>query len=152
MQPPISFTRADTVLAIQSAIFSDQYAVMAEAFGSGTNPWLTPQEASLRLPRILAIFGLVGFAVPIASYLIWWLTYASGLGKILDDWNYRAGVFMSAAEEIYRAKGQVHPAPLFDYVFWDVLWVAFINVPLYIVLGSIWWTFNRHKKAEYEAL
>jgi hypothetical protein len=102
----------------------------------------------LRLQRILAIAAIIGFAVPIASYLIWWLTYASGLGKILDDWNYQAGVFMSAAEEFYRAKGQLHHGAIFDWVFWDVLWVAIINVPLYMALGLIWWsvTRNRHEQ------
>jgi hypothetical protein len=103
-------------------------------------------EAPLKLQRILALAAIIGFFVPIGSYLIWWLTYASGLGKILDDWNYQAGVFMSAAEEIYRAKGQMRPAPIFDYVFWDVLWVAIINVPLYVMLGLIWWAITKHGK------
>jgi hypothetical protein len=101
----------------------------------------------LRLPRTPAIFGLVGFAVPIASYLVWWLAYAIGLGKILDDWNARMGVFVSLLEELVHAKGQQAHPPIFDWMFWDVLWVAVINVPLYMALGLIWRAFASQRKA-----
>jgi hypothetical protein len=53
---------------------------------------------------------------------------------------------MSAAEEFYRTKGQPRHAPIFDYVFWDVLWVAIINVPLYMTLGLIWWSVARARQ------
>jgi hypothetical protein len=76
-----------------------------------------------------------------ASYLTWRLAYAIGLGKILDDWNARVELFTSFERELNAHAGHV----VFDYVFWDVLWVATINVPLSLALGSIWWALVRHR-------
>ena len=90
----------------------------------------------MKLQRALAIAAIIGFAVPIASYFNWRLAYASGLGKILDDWNARAELFMSAERELTTRTG----IALFDYQFWDVLWVAIINVPIYMALAVIWWS------------
>jgi hypothetical protein len=104
------------------------------------------------LRSTLATFGLVGFGVPIASYLVWWLAYAIGLGKILDDWNARVGGFMSALEELIHAGGLSYHYRIFDWIFWDVLWVAVINVPLYMAAGLIWRAFTRHRKAESKPL
>ena len=89
----------------------------------------------MKLRYTLAISALIGFFVPLASYLVWWLAYAIGLGKILDDWNYRAGVFISLLGEIVHARGQAPHYALFDWIFWDVLWVAIIT--LFVLMEKI---------------
>lgn len=93
----------------------------------------------MKLQRVLAIAAIIGFVVPIASYFTWRLAYASGLGKILDDWNARAELFMSAERQIATRTG----IAFFDFIFWDVLWVAIINVPIYMALAVIWWSIAR---------
>ena len=93
----------------------------------------------MQLRRVLAFSAIMGFLVPIASYFTWRLAYASGLGKILDDWNDRVRFFTSLMREINARADHV----IFDYAFWDVLWVAIINVPLSLALGSFWWTLLR---------
>jgi hypothetical protein len=102
----------------------------------------------VQLRRVLLFSAIVGFAVPIASYVIWQLSYAIGLGKALDDWNARVELFASLQHELSSPRGLVAwtwPPTLFDWVFWDVLWVAIINALLYMALGSIWRALVRHK-------
>ena len=98
------------------------------------------------LPRVLWVSAGIGFGVPFASYGVWQSAYAIGLGKILDDWNVRGGPFTSLEAELAAQVFHGNTLPtLFDYVFWDVLWVAIINVPLYMALGSICWTLITHR-------
>ena len=101
----------------------------------------------MRLPRTPAIFGLVGFVVPIASYLVWWLAYATGLGKTLIL-EFASRYFHLRDWRNSSRQGAVVPLCNFRLDILDVLWVAVINVPLYMALGLIWRAFTRHRKTE----
>jgi hypothetical protein len=73
----------------------------------------------MQLRRVLWVSAGLGFCVPVASYWVWWLANVLGVGNFLDNWMF-------------------HASGIWFFVFWDVLWVAIINVPLYMALAAAW--------------
>jgi hypothetical protein len=78
----------------------------------------------LKLQRILAAAAIIGFVVPITSYMEWWLV----IQNQKPSWGLRLTGF-------------------FDGFFVDnVLPIAVINVPIYVTLGLIWWSIARTRR------
>jgi hypothetical protein len=83
-------------------------------------------EASLKLQRILAAAAIIGFVVPITSYMEWWLVI-----------------------QIQKPGWGLRLTGVFDGFFVDnVLPIGAINVPLYMALGTVWCSVARarHKQ------
>jgi hypothetical protein len=94
----------------------------------------------MQLGRVLVRSAFLGFGVPIVSYCVWLSAYFIGLGKVLDDWGDRIGLFESARVEFadqFAHSSKPFREPAFDFVFWDVLWVSGLIVLLIVALAFI---------------